>query len=1640
MGQGIMNEVAGGLELAAGAALIATGVGGALGVELLIQGAATEAAGIAESLMSDKGGGITTRQGAAPRRIIYGTQRVSLAGASVYQSTTGDHKQHWNTIAVVATHPCNALLNLYLDGRRVRWPNGQTMMEACAHGSYADTGTYTGPNGQQYSFGSEVYCHVHMGTETAATVDNSDIRGDVGGDPTWPENAYGGGCTWIYLRTTHDTGTFPSFPDVRITVQGKDDIYDPRTGKRGYTDNWALCVADMIGTIPGVENVNKWGVGDVVNEAQLIAAANCADEQVTCAAGVESRYTLETNYNTTVAPADAINRAMAPAEGRLSNISGEWYIWPAYWQGESFTFDESSLVDKVQWSAERSISERANVIFGTYTAPNYPYNVVGNYYDSDGWYDGQTQNNFPFAFTATSFPPYALDELHGYGTGVDVYLDADNGVPLPKTINLQNCLSIAQAQRVAKIVLLRNRQQGSGVLRMNLAGLQLRPTDVIEMNFAALGWTNKLLEVVSVTLKYGQIGQDQDKAANGYYVEVGIQETDPSVYEWESQEELTPYDVPAITTGSGYIVPPPTNLTIEDDSSTATVAADGTLNPRLLVTWVPPTDTRVNNGGHIEAQYQITYPAGVTPPSTVAVTQNPDGSNATAWIDTGLMSGHATCFYVDAVPQSVSVTVQVRAIRSNGSASAWVSGTMNHATDGNYLGIPQQVTAGEVEESPYKTASGQMKSLVTVDFTPGAVDGGPDPYFDHAEVWFTGFADNPNPQLMATGAVSPVQFLCDTTHETVTVTVVAASAEGKEAVFAEAPTASLSLDGVTSAPPAPSIWAAQTALPNGSGWQFTLNVLNGLVADLIQCYRVYHADTDTVNPATDYYTTIAQPPTNMGTLTVSEVTGEIMYYWVSAVSVSGYESELTPVPFTYVDPNAAAPSVPSPVVTTKSYYPTTYLNGWAANARAGNYEGGGNLGSEVWGLNNAATLGYGNPGQAFDANEGTYATASFAHTHQYAGCIWSFSDFAALPANVTVQSSILKVMSSVVATSGPVKGHADIWYSLDGGETWKKLYASYNTRNPVYDTVNLDAAQDITKIQVMAFTDSHDDIAHQVMEIRVEQQQSAPAGPETVTGVTASLGTDGVTITFNGLTPTSRADIIQYEITRAVVGSDYAHSYTHAQLPFVSGQASYSWTDTEVHDASFVWWVVAQNSTGWSAPSAPASITGAASLIYSNGQAVEALRPAEPLAEVTTGKSITVLTDRTADNISYLSGDSVDSLQPSEPGAEQTAGKPIDILTDGQVYGRTRLSGLSNGVVNLGSGVHVGTLPRTNTDPSIIEAIDPDGTATNLGGVEAGSITPISELMPAEAGAERTTGKPIDIFTDGEVYGRTKLSGLTNGGVNFGSSAHAGVLPRNNTDSSLTRVIDEDGNLVGSTSITGVSETAIPISTLHDRVSSTIASASGSGLDNVANGTTYGRPLLSRLSGGKPIIDFSEAIHLNKSLANIPDGNGRYASSEAGSDSTVNHVSAAGTIFPAENISIAQGTTQTLITFIVNAATSEDFFVLNGSLFVSYTSLDVSVGITLDGNSYHQFPGPDGTSGIAQQGFPFPVNVMLSGLSAGSHTITIDFVNGAGTTNALVQVNSGYAYIMHFLGSGGGFITAPARGVAVPRPLVTAAS
>lgn len=157
--------------------------------------------------------------------------------------------------------------------------------------------------------------------------------------------------------------------------------------------------------------------------------------------------------------------------------------------------------------------------------------------------------------------------------------------------------------------------------------------------------------------------------------------------------------------------------------------------------------------------------------------------------------------------------------------------------------------------------------------------------------------------------------------------------------------------------------------------------------------------------------------------------------------------------------------------------PTVYLNGWGNNAHVGPYEEGVDQ-ALGWGLNNDTTIGYTNPGGAIDTSISTAATTVLRGTHTYAGCIWKFSALGFTPTSL-----FLSVLSSVQGYSFTGRS-AGIWYSLDGGTTWILLNNAVN-RSKMWDNVSLSTAQDCSQIQVMAFTDAHDDIGHSVFDVRL---------------------------------------------------------------------------------------------------------------------------------------------------------------------------------------------------------------------------------------------------------------------------------------------------------------------------------------------------------------------------------------------------------------------------------------------------------------------------------------------------------------------------------------------------------------------------
>ena len=101
----------------------------------------------------------------------------------------------------------------------------------------------------------------------------------------------------------------------------------------------------------------------------------------------------------------------------------------------------------------------------------------------------------------------------------------------------------------------------------------------------------------------------------------------------------------------------PPALGLESDSSTTIIRADGVAHSQINVTWTPPTDHNVLNGGYIEV---FIRPVG-----------------ATTWDLAGDAAGEADTFYIDKnITDGVDYDVMIQSLNAAGSHSEGLSGSI----------------------------------------------------------------------------------------------------------------------------------------------------------------------------------------------------------------------------------------------------------------------------------------------------------------------------------------------------------------------------------------------------------------------------------------------------------------------------------------------------------------------------------------------------------------------------------------------------------------------------------------------------------------------------------------------------------------------------------------------------------------------------------------------------------------------------------------------------------------------------------------------------------------------------------------------------------------------------------------------------
>lgn len=303
--------------------------------------------------------------------------------------------------------------------------------------------------------------------------------------PDWKDSQIGRGLSFVRLSLKYSAEKFPSgIPDARFVVRGRNDIYDPRTGLAGYTENTALHILWFLR--------NRCGVPDdeIVFET-FASGANVCDESVGNPDGTSSpRYRSSCVIGADEQRTNVLQKLETACGGKVIRVGGRWMFQAgAYYGPYDFEITEDMVVGTITGSTEPTNDAAINTVRGTFIDP------------SQSW-------------TETDYPEVSVAE----------WVVADGG-EAAETLTFSYVTDAYQAQRLANIELRRRRAGGTISVPMNFLGYNCRPGRAVRVNLPSLNilgefivtnWSMGTNEGCTVQLQQYDAAQFDDAVGQPY--------------------------------------------------------------------------------------------------------------------------------------------------------------------------------------------------------------------------------------------------------------------------------------------------------------------------------------------------------------------------------------------------------------------------------------------------------------------------------------------------------------------------------------------------------------------------------------------------------------------------------------------------------------------------------------------------------------------------------------------------------------------------------------------------------------------------------------------------------------------------------------------------------------------------------------------------------------------------------------------------------------------------------------------------------------------------------------------------------------------------------------------------------------------
>lgn len=533
----------------------------------------------------------------APRQIVYG--ECKMGGTIVFLDSRGNN-QFIDIVIAIATHEIQGVTKLFLDDCEVLWQVGSDGWSA----------SLRKPDGTIIPALNKIFLRVATGADN-----QSSILDLVAQNPgKWTTDHKLSGVAHAYLILVWDGFIFgDGIPDISFQVQGK-KVYDARYPATRYTATAALVIADYLTNA-------RFGVGvdyaSRIDEGSLVDAANVCDETVTLQdGGTEYRYTINGYFNTDESHQNILERMAAAMGGHITYCNGKWKFWPAKWRAPTLTLTEDDLRSSVRMQILAGRDDIFNGVRGTYVSAAKDFTVI-------------------------DYPP-VKNSSYAVIDGDEIY----------ENIDFHFVTSTPTCQRLAKLEIERVRQGIQVEVEVAPLAFQLQVPENVMLTIDRYGWVDKPFEVVRADFLRRDSGGSEE-----IVVALSLRETAEAVFEWNYWEETIGDVAPNTNLPSPFTVPAPTNLQLASGTAELYLRGDGTVAPRVRVSWDTFSDFFITSGGKVEVQFKLT--------------------SESMWIDATTVPGSSTVTYLADIQDGSTIDVRIRSVNTFGNQSDYVTVT-NH--------------------------------------------------------------------------------------------------------------------------------------------------------------------------------------------------------------------------------------------------------------------------------------------------------------------------------------------------------------------------------------------------------------------------------------------------------------------------------------------------------------------------------------------------------------------------------------------------------------------------------------------------------------------------------------------------------------------------------------------------------------------------------------------------------------------------------------------------------------------------------------------------------------------------------------------------------------------------------------------------